>query len=195
MNAAQSSLRPSQIWYIIGAALILVGVVIGPVWLVRTLIPPFSSGKSFLAPCKIAFNLDSPGKYVLWHAAETFFERKWYSSCPELPHGTTIKVLDNQTGHELILTPSLGTTESFGISTKYSICNFWVENTGEYTIEITQLASPRVFVLRKSLAKTVLRAVIRGGVTILLGGVGGAALIIFVAIQRNKAKVGTVGSP
>ncbi|NIO03851.1 MAG: hypothetical protein GTN74_04355 [Proteobacteria bacterium] len=188
MNSLESRLRPSRIWYAVGVALIVAGVVGGPFWLVRNLIPLSSSGESFLAPCEITFSLESPGRYVLWHEAETFFEGTWYSSSPELPHGTTIKVLNHQRGDELILTSSLGTTESVGRATKHSICSFWVEKAGEYTIEISGLESPRVFSLRESIAKTVLLTLIQGGMIFLMGGLGGAGLIVYTALKRNKTK-------
>ncbi len=188
MNSLEFRLRPSRSWYAVGVALIIAGVVGGPFWLVRNLTSPLSSGESFLAPCEITFSLEGPGKYVLWHAAETFFEGTWYSSCPELPHGTTIKVVDHQTGDELILTSSLGTTESVGRATKYSICSFRVENAGEYTVEISGLESPRVFFLRESIAKTVLVTLIQGGTIFLMGGLGGAGLIVYTAVKRNKTK-------
>jgi len=175
-------------WYAVGVALIIAGVFGGPFWLVRNLIPPLSGGASFLAPGNVTFMLDSPGKYVIWHAVETFFEGKWYSSCPELPHGTRITVANIETKDNLVLAPSLGATESLGRATRYSVCSFWVENAGEYVIEINGLPSTRVFFLRKSIAKTVLLVLAQSVAVFLIGGIGGTGLIVYTAIKRNKSK-------
>ena len=188
MNDAQQKIRPSRVWYVIGVVLFFMGIIGGPGWFIVTLVSDLKSGKYFLAPSAQTFTLERPGKYVLWHAANTFFQGKSYTSPSELPGGVTIRVLNNNTREELTIEPSPGATESSGNHKKYSVCSFRVETPGEHTVEIRNLPSNRVFVLRKSLTKGVLITLFYSGMIGLLGGIGGPALVVFVAVRRHKTE-------
>jgi hypothetical protein len=188
MNDAQQKIRPGRVWYVIGVVLFFIGTVGGPGWFIVTLVSDLTSGKYFLAPGTQTYTLECPGKYVLWHAAKTLFQGKSYSFPPELPHGVIIKVLNNNTQEELTVEPSLGATESSGNQKKYSICSFRVETPGEYTVEISNLPSNQVFMLRKSLTKHVLLTLLQSGIIGMTGGIGGFVLVILVAVRRHKAE-------
>ena len=188
MNDAQQKIRPGRAWYVIGVVLFFIGTIGGPGWFIVTLVSELSSGKYFLAPGAQTYTLECPGKYILWHAAKTLFQGKNYSSPPELPHGVIIKVLNNNTQEELLVEASPGATESSGNQKKYSICSFRVETPGEYTVEINNLPSNQVFMLRKSLTKHVLLTLLQSGMIGMMGGVGGFVLVILVAVRRHKAE-------
>jgi len=188
VNAAQQKIHPSRTWYVIGVVLFFMGTIGGPGWFIVTLVSGLTSGEYFLAPCARTFTLDDPGKYVLWHAAKTFFQGRNYSSPPELPDGVIIKVVDNKTKEGLTLKSSHGLTESSGHSKKVSVCSFLAETPGKYTLEISNLSSNQVFMLRKSQAKRVLLALLECGLIGLIGGIGGIAVVILVAVKRHKAE-------
>ena len=158
MNTAQQKTRPGRFWYVIGTVLFFMGIIGGPGWFVVTLVSGLTSGKYFLAPGTQTYTLECPGKYILWHAAHTFFQGKSYASPSELPHGVTIRVLNNNTREELTVEPSPGATESSGKHKKYSICSFRIEMPGQYTIEVSNLPSNQVFMLRKSLTNSYTRS-------------------------------------
>jgi hypothetical protein len=168
--------------------LFFIGTIGGPGWFIVTLVSELSSGKYFLAPGAQTYTLECPGKYIIWHAAKTLFKGKNYSCPPELPHGAIIRVLNKNTQEELIVEPSPGATESSGNQKKYSIASFRVETPGEYTVEISKLPSNQVFMLRKSLTKHVLLALLQSGIIGMMGGVGGLVLVILVAVKRHKAE-------
>ena len=186
MNAVQQKIRPGRAWYVVGVMLFFIGTIGAPGWFIVTLVSGLTSGEYFLAPCERTFALDDPGKYVLWHAVKTFFQGRNYSSPLELPDGAIIKVLDNKTKEELTLKSSHGSTESFGHNKKVSICSFRVDIPGKYKIEISNLSSDQVFMLRKSQTKRVLLALLECGLMGLIGGVGGITIVVFVAVKRHK---------
>ena len=188
MNDAQQTSHPSRAWYVIGVMLFFVGTIGAPGWFIVTLVSGFTSGNYFLAPCSQIFTLHDPGKYVLWHAAKTFFQGRNYSSPPELPDGVIIKVVDIDTKEELIVESAQWSTESSGNNKKYSICSFWVKTPGLYTIEIRNLPSNRVFMIRKAQTKRILLALLYCGLAGLIGGIGGTTLVVFVAVRRHKAE-------
>ena len=188
MNGAQQKVHPSRAWYVVGVMLFFIGTIGAPGWFIVTLVSGFTSGEYFLAPCAQTFTLDDPGKYVLWHAAKTFFQGRNYSSPPDLPGGVIIKVLDNKTKEELTLKSSHGSTESSGHNKKVSVCSFLAETSGQYIIEIRNLSSNQVFMLRKSQTKRVLLALLECGLIGLIGGIGGIVIVILVAVKRHKAE-------
>ena len=188
MNAAQQKIHPSRTWYVVGIVLFFMGTIGAPGWFIVTLVSGFTSREYFLAPCAQTFTLDAPGKFVLWHAAKTFFQGRNYSSPLELPDGVIIKVVDNKTKEELRVKPSHGSTESSGHNKKVSVCSFLVETSGKYIIIISNLSSNKVFMLRKSQTKRVLLALLECGLTGLIGGIGGIVVVILVAVKRHKAE-------
>ena len=187
VNAAQQKIHPSRMGYVIGVVLFFIGTIGAPGWFIVTLVSGLTSGEYFLAPCANTFTLDDPGKYVLWHAAKTFFQGRNYASPLELPDGVIINVFHNETKEELTLKLSHGSSESSGYNKKYSICSFFVETPGKYTLEISNLQSNQVFMLRKSQTKRVLLALLECGLIGLIGGIGGTILVIVVAVKRHKA--------
>jgi hypothetical protein len=186
MIGAQQKIHPSRNWYIIGVVLFFMGTIGAPGWFIVTLVSGFTSGEYFLAPCTQTFTLDDPGKYVLWHASKIFFQGRNYSSPPELPDGVIIKVVNNETKEGLTLKSSYGSTESSGHNKKVSVCSFLAETSGKYTIEISNLSSSQVFMLRKSQTKRVLLALLKCGLIGLIGGIGGTIVVIVVAVKRHK---------
>ena len=186
VNAAQQKIRPGRVWYAVGVMLFFIGTIGAPGWFIVTLVSGLTSGEYFLAPCSRTFALDNPGKYVLWHAVTAFFQGRNYSSPSGLPDGTLISVLDNRTKEELTLKSSHGSTESAGQHKKVSVCSFRVDKPGKYTIEISNLSSDHVFMLRKSQTKRVLLALLECGLIGFIGGIGGITLVVLVAVKRHN---------
>ena len=186
MNAVQQKIRPDRVWYVVGVMLFFIGTIGAPGWFIVTLVSGLTSGEYFLAPCSRTFTLDDPGKYVLWHAVTTFFQGRNYSSPSALPDGTLISVLDNKTKEELTLKSCHGSTESSGHNKKVSVCSFLVETPGKYIINISNLPSDQIFMLRKSQTKRVLLALLECGLIGLIGGIGGITIVLLVAVKRHN---------
>lgn len=174
-------------WYIIGLLIFIIGGILNPVWFFISFSSDFSSGEQFLVPSTKRFMLETPGKYVLWHDAKTFFKGKTYSFPPELPGGVTIRVIMSG-GKELMLKPSTCTQESSENQKRHSICSFSIETPGEYILEVKNLNVSHVFTLRKSLHKAFLYGFFLCGPLMLISLTGAPLLIIIIAAQRSNYK-------
>jgi len=188
VNGEQTTIRPGKTWYVIAAALLAVGVVAMPIWLVTNVVEVFSTAERFVAPGAKTFTLTEAGKYVLWHEAKTDFEGKHYSSPPALPDGVTIKVVQEETGQELPLEKALNASESTPSHESHSICTFTIDSAGDYGVTVTDLDSPRVLKVRRSVLDAMGWDIAQGIVFFLVCAIAGIAIIVVVTSRRSKAK-------
>lgn len=185
---------PGRKWYIIAVLMILTGVVLIPAAIV---IPLLSAPKpvSFIVPGSHAFNLTTPGEYVLWHNYKTIFEGKTFSS-NALPGGLQMQ-LSNITARTVVpLVPDQSTTVSSGSDARRSIATFTVANPGQYLLSVQGAAPEMVFsfgnAMFGNMAAGVVAAIILAP-TLLLSGLV-IAVWAFVSRQRRIASL-RLGQP
>ena len=187
MDEITKDVGPSKVWYYIAMLILLLVVIGGPTWLIIRLVSGFSSGHQFLVPGTHTFNFKSPGKHIIWNDSQTFFNGRSYSSSPSLPDGLTIKVIQRASQNQISTKTTGSSSESSGSHKRYSICSFLVEKSGEYTIEVKNVPSQRVFMLRKSQLKYVLHSLFACSTVLLVGWTIGFSIIITVAVKRSRA--------
>lgn len=178
---------PRKVWYYIAVLFLLLVVIGGPTWLIIRLVSGFSSGHQFLVPGTHTFNFKSPGKYIIWNDFQTFFNGRSYSSSPSLPDGLTITVIQRASQNQIPTKPTGSSSESSGSHKRHSICSFLAEKPGEYTIEVKNVPSQRVFMVRKAQVKDVLHSFFVFGTVSMVGWAVGLLIIIIVAIKRSRA--------
>ena len=178
---------PSKVWYYIAVLFLLSASIGSPTWLIIRLISGLSNGHQFLVPGTHTFNLEFPGKHIIWNDAQTFYQGRNYSSSPTLPDGVTITVIEGESQNQIATKPTGSSSESSGSHKRYSICSFLVEKPGEYTIEVKNVPSKRVFTLRKSQLKYVLHSLFACSTVLLVGWTIGFSIIITVAVKRSRA--------
>ena len=188
------SVTPGRKWYIIAALMVIVGVLLIPSAIV---IPLLSTPKPvpFIVPGSRAFNLTTPGEYVLWHNYKTIFEGKTFSS-NALPGGLQMQ-LSNITARTVVpLVPDQSTTVTSGSDARRSIATFTVTNPGQYLLSVQGTAPEMVFSFGKAMfgnmAVGVVAAIIMAPTLIITGLVIGVWAL--VSRQRRIASL-RLGQP
>ena len=194
MIETKHEIRPSRTWYFFAAGMVCAAIallVVAVTVFVTGIIPALGSGQQFVAPGAKTLTIDEPGEYVIWHDFVAVFEGLSYSSAPGLPAGATISVTNDQTGEELTLGKGATASETSPNHQRQSVCSFFAETAGRYTVEVSGLQSNHVFTVRKALLRPLMTKIVMmvafcvAGVFSLLAA---AAVVIVVAMKRARAR-------
>lgn len=175
---------PGRGWYLAAGALAL-GSTLGAVAVVVWLVLSLGSGEQFLAPGKLAINVERPGKVVIWHDHRTMFQGRSYDAPDKLPAGARIRVIEEASGRELDVGATFGASSESGNSRRVSVAQFRAEQPGRHLILVEGTFDPRVFSAGADFLARMLWAIF-GAVALVLVG-WGLAIVLFawVFIRRE----------
>lgn len=196
MNEERS--RPSALWYLVAAGLLLAGAGAGTAHLVSGLQDLPGRLRQVVVPGETDLELPEAGTYTIYHEHRSAVGGGVYSSGPSLG-GLHVEVHEKATGRAVALNaPSGSETYSIGGRAGYAVFKFEVMRPGMYTLW-AGYAPRTAAVVPPNAPKTVL-AVGQGFVWKLLGTIfgtlaftfGGVALavIIFVLTYVRRSRAG-----
>lgn len=129
---------------IAGIATFVVGGFVLPFFWVLPLILNSTNSEQFIVPSTQTFEIEEPGKYVLWHDYQTFFEGSNYSKPEALPDGLEISV-KNATGDTLFFKTDTNTSFTSGSHSKNSIAYLEFDQPETISISVNGDFESRVF--------------------------------------------------
>jgi uncharacterized membrane protein len=175
---------PGKGWYWVAGALAL-GSTLGAVALVIWLVLSLGSGEQFLAPGRLAINVEQPGKVVIWLDHRTVFQGRSYDAPDKLPAGARIRVIEEASGRELDVGATFGASSASGNSRRVSVAQFRAGQPGRHLILVEGTFDPRVFSAGADFLARMLWAIF-GAVALVLVGWGLAiGLFAWVFIRRE----------
>jgi uncharacterized membrane protein len=184
---------PGRGWYWAAGALAL-GSTLGAVALVIWLVLSLGSGEQFLAPGRLAINVEQPGKVVIWLDHRTVFQGRSYDAPDKLPAGARIRVIEEASGRELDVGATFGASSASGNSRRVSVAQFRAEQPGRHLVLVEGTFDPRVFSAGADFLARMLWAIF-GAVALVLVGWGLAiGLFAWVFIRREAGVATGVGS-
>lgn len=181
--------RPGRIWYVIPLLLAVASLVPVPLAIWNVAQDKSVLAVEFIIPGQKEFEIQTPGKYVLWNESATIFAGQTFSSSAALPGGMHIQLLELKTMAPVPMTPDLSTTFTSGSTARNSVGTFEITNPGKYRISVDGQFPQRVFYFRESMmrqARVILRAVI-----LMVSGLLGAVLLwIAIFLVRRFSSPG-----
>ena len=188
-------------WHFVSLGLFFLCVFVAPYLLVGESVQQFFStisifqGDQFLVPGEHAFEVEKPGKYVIWSEISTFFKGRRYILPEEVPSGMSVKVVEKKSGRDVPVREAMGSSEKMGETIRYSILTFEISHPGTYTVTVENLDMERVFMLRPSLigqftdffVSTGKRLGV-AGLSFFFGLIAPPLLSIYIEVRRSKNK-------
>ena len=179
---------PSRWWHLVSVLVFLVGAVGAPITMIFLIMAKLSSGEEFFVPGTRVLKLDKPGKYVVWNVESQFRDGKQYSFPASLPNGTRIKIVDGNTGGEMPTSASMSSTETSGNVKRSSVCSFIIHAPGSYSVNVDGTSEERLLMVRHSMAWSVLRLFLLGGLVSVAGWILAPAISVVVEVRRYRAR-------
>jgi len=151
------------------------------------LVSLLSLGENFTVPGTHVVKVEKPGKYGIWNVVSEFRAGVQRDYTEKLPNGTRIRVTDTA-GEEISTTADLNCTETFGDSTRKSVCIFEANEAGSYSIIVDGITEERSLMVRRCLASNVVALFFLGGLMVTLGWIAPILISVLVEIKRYNAK-------
>jgi uncharacterized membrane protein len=131
-------------WFVAAGACALAGTA-AAVALVAWLLQSLGTDPRFLAPGRLALDLEEAGKVVIWHDHRTLFQGVRYDAPEALPAGARIRAIEQASGRELAVDASQGASSESGASRRVAVAQFRAAQPGRYLIVVEGGFEPRVF--------------------------------------------------
>lgn len=187
MNIPVRDPGPSRLWYVLPVALFILGMALGLIVTQRTMIAP--TGHRMLAPGELTFEVQEPGRYILWHEYRTVFEGQPYRVDTQLPDWE-LRVLagspdDPQTAAPVEQERVRHARENLPQAERTTLGSYRL-GPGTYTLSARGDFPPRVLHLRRDTTLRNATGLAAGMGLSLLGGVGGPLLALWLHQRRKK---------
>lgn len=124
--------------FIIAEVAMVVALTIGVVLMVPR------AGERFRVPGTLEMEIPQPGRYLVWHHNETFFQGRSYSLPEGIPTGTEIHV---RVGNDIPVKfqPHSSTTATDGHESRHVVGRFTVDTPGDLAFEVLGTTPESVF--------------------------------------------------
>ena len=183
---------PGRGWYWAAGALAL-GSTLGAAALIAWLVLSLGSDAQFLAPGRLAINVERPGKVVIWLDQRTVFQGRGYDGPGKLPDGARIRAIEEASGRELEVGATFGASSEWGNSRRVAVAQFRAEQPGRYLVLVEGTFEPRVFSAGADFLPRLLWSIF-GAVALVLVGWGLAiGLFAWVFIRREAGRAAAAG--
>ncbi len=182
----QADARPGRFGYFAAVAFVIAGVA-AAVALVLQFIAVIDQGQQFLAPGKRAFNVERPGKYLVWNDYRTVFQGRTYDVPERLPEGLHIVVTEAASGKPLEVSSSRGASSKTAEADRVSIASFEAPVPGRYEVVVEGAFEPRVFSVGPNIIAPLFMTI--GGAigAVFLGLTAAVALCVWTYVRRNPS--------
>jgi len=180
----QADVRPGRSGYFAAAAIVIASIA-AAVALVFNLLSVIGEAQQFLAPGKHVFDVERPGKHLVWNDYRTIFRGRTYDLPEELPDGLLIRVTETPSGKPLEVSSSRGASSKTAEAERVSIASFEAAVPGRYEIVVEGGFEPRVFSVGPNILPQLFMTI--GGVigAVLLGITAAVALCVWTYFRRN----------
>jgi len=182
----QTDTQPSRFGYFAAGAIVIAGIV-AAVALVIHLVSVIDEGQQFLAPGKLAFDVEHPGKHLVWNDHRTVFQGRTYDVPEQLPDGLRIRVTEIASGSPLEVRSSRGASSKTGEAERVSIASFKVTAPGRYEIAVEGDFEPRVFSVGPNILPQLFVTIAGVLGAVLLALTGAVVLCVWTYLKRNPS--------
>ena len=190
---------PSRLWHMVSVGLFILGVFVLPYLLIGESVHQFFStisafeGEPFRVPGKHTFELEQPGKYIIWNDVSTVFDGQRYLFPDELATEITVIVIGEDQQQRIPVEDATGASERGPTTTRYSLFSFEIDNPGTYTVIVKNLGANRIFTLRPSISAGIFDFLVSTGkrlmaavLSFFLGLIVPLLLSIFIEVRRKQ---------
>lgn len=172
-----------------GAVFLLGGV---PILFASLLLPVITSdeylSRPFLAPGSIQAEVDTPGRYYLWHDYQALRDGRAFTHPIPLPDGMSVSISDANTGEQLEFTPDMSSSLAMGEERSQSVGYVEIEEPRTVIVEVAGSEDqPRALTFSQSRLPGIFRAIGMGAL-LSLPLLAGGILLLVSAIARMSAR-------
>lgn len=180
----QPDTRPGRFGYFAAAAMAIAGVA-AAVALVFQLLSVVDKGQQFLVPGKTAFDVEHPGKHLVWNDHRTVFGGRTYDLPAQLPDGLRILVTEAASGKPLEVSSSRGASSKTAEAERVSIASFEAAAPGRHEIVVEGGFEPRVFSVGPNILPQLFLTIVGAVCAVLLGITAAVGLCVWTYFRRN----------
>jgi hypothetical protein len=182
----------SPLWFVVIGVIAVASIVAAALYAMPRLDTVGSDMIRVVVPGNAVLELDKPGDYVVYHEKHSTVDGRYYAS--DRVEGLRVR-LTTDTGAEVpVGEPKYSATYSIGNRSGTSIYSFTVDRPGRYrlvaSLEGGRTEPKAVLAIGQGTVWGIFRLVL-GTLAIAFGGIGVAAVLLFVVLWRRSKKVAT----
>lgn len=169
-----------------GILLTIAGIFVVPYLFIMPLFESKYPEITFKAPGEETIEVIAPGRYYLWNDYQTFFDGQAYNNSKQLPSGTRIKIMDDESGKEMTFVSDSAISLSVGNKAQNSIGYVEVTDEKSLKIEVSQNSEERILTFAKSRFMDIVGTLISTGIFATILASSGIAMIIWGLVRMSS---------
>lgn len=183
--------KPNRIHYLIGAIIILVGMVLAVRSIYKNIAGISNSLTRVVVPGQAEIELEEAGKYTIFHEYKTTIDGSVYWSKQDLS-GLRCRLLSKATGEEIPLRLPAGETKyTLGSRAGVSVYTFRIDRPGTYVLTASypreDVETPTALAIGRGFLGRLLGTVAWTLLVVLLSFGLGIAIIVVTFVRRSRA--------
>lgn len=181
-------IRPARRWYWLPAALFVVCVLGGALWIVAAVARAGIGGEKFVAPGALNLTVTKPAYFQVWNETDAVVDGRQYRSDAFLPPQILFRITALNTGLRLpLVEPAFTVREAGGGELRAVVGSFAAPAPGRYEVRILGDFPPRVFSVVPA-SGGLLSAFAGGSLLCAFGGIAAPLIAFLIFTRRGRAR-------